>query len=982
MKRKLNQLLIASALFAPTGAFALGLGQIQINSALNQPLNAQINLTATGGYEFEQLSARLASAKAFAQSGLDRPSFLSDLQFSIQPRPDGGATILITSTRPIREPIVNFLMELDWPQGRLVREFAMFLDPSPTVIAPPKQAVAALPPVPSTPRTAATAPPPAAPKPARPAPPKRPPPAPLQTNVPLGSETYTVPRGDTLWAIAQRVRPHPAVSTQRMMESLFLANPGAFSKSSMDNLLAGAVLRIPSIQEIDPSINPAEAVARAPTPPPTASSQPAVSPEPEPQVRLLPTESETATPAATATTPTTAPLQSNLAIQMDQGRLKLKVADLNDLRSRVSSLAQVDNAALSTLQQGEQAPVESPPGEPAQSGEQTPVETPPGEQAQSGEQAPAETPPPSEPVVPPPSATESPAGEVTSTAPLSESTPPSSLEPVPPPSAFQEVTPPTLETPPSATSTSEIAEATPPVSEDTAQPGESTSEPPPSGTESSAPPVAEATPPEPAPQAEPPAAGPTTQAQTAVTPVSQPAPEKSATGLERLLNHPLLRNPVIWALGGFLAILIIALLIMMRRRPKDEEGEAQALFPTEEDKPSQTPKRPGAMPEADQSATRPPVLAAGQVMEDLTRPMPLQTPRTTGPRTIPNPLERVELLMSVGNYAEAENTVRVAMREDPGNPILSGKLLDIFFATKNKDAFVREAQALHDKFPDKAGPLWTRISRMGRELAPDHPLFSGASEDVPATRAIELQKNEPISKRPQGGDGDLGGLEFDVPERSSLVDDTRPSLKAPADSLDGLDWQLPDIEPPTGKTATPAVGGRLPGKAAVEKFNLKDDFETQLKNVDFDFEPVTQIAPEDQEPGTGLPNTSLPNTEFPNTGLPNTGLPNTSLPNTEFPNTGLPNTGLPNTGIPDMDLPNLDFALGDITPSQGKTEGPISAMSGATEDYVETKLDLATAYLEMGDAIGARTLLEEVLQEGSDTQRARAEEFMTRLPNT
>jgi pilus assembly protein FimV len=903
MKRKLNRLLIASALFAPVGAFALGMGQIQIRSALNQPLNAQIELTAAAGYEYEKLSARLASAQAFAQSGLDRPGFLSDLQFSIQPRPDGGAFIQVTSRRPIREPIVNFLLELEWPQGRLVREFAVFLDPSPTGIAPPVQPVAALPPAAPVARPRAA--PPTEPPATRPTPPRRPPPAPLQTNVPLGTDTYRVPRGDTLWGIAQRLRPHPAVSPQRMMEALFLANPGAFSQSNMDRLLAGAVLRVPSIQEIDPRIDPSQVIARTPAPPPSAApSQPLPVPETEPQVRLVPPEGEPAAPAEATAPAAAATMDPGLAIQLDQGRLKLKVAGLDDIRRRVSSLAQVDNAALSALQQGGQRP--ETPAEPTAAAE--PAEQPPAEQT-------AAPPPALEPATPP------------------------ALEPAPPPQTFQEVTPAPIETPPAAAPGAEAPVEPPPAIEEAAPPslttpqGEETAAPGP-GTETPAPPAAETTPP-----AETPAPAP----QATTTPAGEtPAAEQGF--LSALLSHPLLRNPFTWALGGFVALLLIALPILLRRR-HPEEGEEENPFATAERQPSARKQEPPFEPVSElPKAPREPASTPGSD-DTLTKPMPLQP--APAPRAVANPLERVELLTAVGNYAEAENTVRSALRDNPGDVMLTGKLLDIYYATKNREAFLREAQALHDKFEDKAGTLWNRIARMGRELAPGHALFTAVSQAVPVTRAVELSKEALSARPPQGGATPLGGLDFDVPERASLAEDTRPPKEPATSALDNLDWQLPDMEPPTGKTATPPGGGGPPGKAAAAKTSLQDDFEAQLQNVDFDFEPVTQIAPEDgREHGTGFPATEMPKTEMPKT-----------------------------------ELPNLDFALGEETaPAAKQGDSPISAMSAATEDYVETKLDLAVAYLEMGDAVGARTLLEEVLQEGSITQKKRAEDFITKLP--
>jgi len=230
---------------------------------------------------------------------------------------------------------------------------------------------------------------------------------------------------------------------------------------------------------------------------------------------------------------------------------------------------------------------------------------------------------------------------------------------------------------------------------------------------------------------------------------------------------------------------------------------------------------------------------------------------------------------------------------------------------------------------------------MGRTLVPDHPLFGGKARTQPATipnTPPELAK--PKQEKPD--DNPFGALDFEAIDRSK---DTEPQAKPTASNdilsdLDGLDWQLPDMEPPT---ASIDLSEEVPKEeppsqlAAPETSTPQSDFEDQLKNLNFDFEPTTQSPPRKDE----------------------------DSPLTQFP--------------------DLDFALdeGSAPPAEqveDKDDRPISAMSASAEDYVETKLDLATAYLEMGDPVGARTLLEEVLQEGNVKQKERAEQFMAKLP--
>lgn len=126
--RKLATAAAVSLALASGGAFGLGLGDIEMRSALNQPMNAEIRLTSVRTGELNGMIVQLASADAFARAGIERSAVLTDLSFSID---QTGATpvIRIISRRPVVEPFLNFLLEVDWPQGRMVREYTVLLDP-------------------------------------------------------------------------------------------------------------------------------------------------------------------------------------------------------------------------------------------------------------------------------------------------------------------------------------------------------------------------------------------------------------------------------------------------------------------------------------------------------------------------------------------------------------------------------------------------------------------------------------------------------------------------------------------------------------------------------------------------------------------------------------------------------------------------------------------------------------------------------------
>jgi len=121
--------LLISLLFIPGQLLSLGLGEIEVDSALNQPLNAQINLISARAEELEEMRVELAPANVFDRVGVPRPFFLTQLKFKPVSLPGGGMAIRVTSKDPVREPFLTFLVEVTWPQGRLLREYTVLLDP-------------------------------------------------------------------------------------------------------------------------------------------------------------------------------------------------------------------------------------------------------------------------------------------------------------------------------------------------------------------------------------------------------------------------------------------------------------------------------------------------------------------------------------------------------------------------------------------------------------------------------------------------------------------------------------------------------------------------------------------------------------------------------------------------------------------------------------------------------------------------------------
>ena len=94
-------------------AHAAGLGKLVVFSALGQPLRAEIDVTATRE-ELADMKAQLASPETFKQAGLDYATTLLGIRFTLDKRPNGQAVIKLSSERPINDPFVDMLLELNW----------------------------------------------------------------------------------------------------------------------------------------------------------------------------------------------------------------------------------------------------------------------------------------------------------------------------------------------------------------------------------------------------------------------------------------------------------------------------------------------------------------------------------------------------------------------------------------------------------------------------------------------------------------------------------------------------------------------------------------------------------------------------------------------------------------------------------------------------------------------------------------------------
>ncbi len=277
MKRILVLVLAVSAFSVPSVIQGLGLGELELNSALNQSFDARIVLLKAKPDELDSLTIGLADMDAFRKAGIDRPFILSKLRFAVISNETGPDYIRITSPEPIREPFLDFLIEVNWSRGRLLREYTVLLDPpvyeATVEVAEFEAPEAAAAPTREAPSYAA---PVEAPKmvESRPSPPA--PSAPdISHDVQYGpghipdyaphpaavdGEYGPVIAGDTLWSLAKHFRPDTSVSVQQMMLALLRANPNAFSRDNVNGLYKDHILRIPDRDEVT-ALNKAEALA-------------------------------------------------------------------------------------------------------------------------------------------------------------------------------------------------------------------------------------------------------------------------------------------------------------------------------------------------------------------------------------------------------------------------------------------------------------------------------------------------------------------------------------------------------------------------------------------------------------------------------------------------------------------------------------------------------------------------------------------------
>ncbi|MDF3934640.1 FimV/HubP family polar landmark protein [Pseudomonas citronellolis] len=930
--RKLVQAIAAASALTTGMAHALGLGDIHLHSALNQPLNADIDLTDVRDLSAGEIIPKLASPEDFAKSGVDRNFFLTGVKFTAVVQPNGKSVIHVTSDKPVQEPYLNFLVEVLWPNGRLLREYTVLLDPP---LYSPQVAAAA------APRAPVAAPAPVVRQPVAPVAPRAVEPA-SAVSAPSsrgleGNEYRTGPR-DTLWEIASRARPDGSVTVNQTMLAIQDLNPDAFLGGNINRMKSGQVLRLPDAQQIR-SRSPGEADTQVreqrsawregrnlaggarqldATQRASAGAAPEQA-ESKDSLRLVSGETgkgkggDKGAKNGKALNEKLAVTQESLdSTRRANDELQDRMTDLQSQLDKLQKLIELKDAQLAKLQ-----------GE---------LNTPPG-------QAPAQG-----------AATPQPAAPASAAAPA-EATPPAAAAPAtPPPAAVQ-----------------------------------------------------------PAKPAEPKPAAP--------KPVVQ-APAENQPGLiEELLANPTL----LAAVGGSLVLVLLLVLLLLRRRAAQAEGTKAE------------PQMSGG-----DAAEEPLELSAGEFDslslddEPVSAAAPVAAAAEKVAAQTSDPLGEADIYIAYGRFNQAAELLQGAIYDEPQRADLRLKLMEVLAEIGDREGFARQENELRELggVEPQVEQLKSRYPGMvaaaaaaaiggvaAASLSDDLDHFSLDDLDLaeesaaPAEPAaaplagadlddafdlglddLQFDDEQPVANpAPQAKADELSLEDFDLDAELKL--DQPASEPAPLKADDDFAFDL-DLDSDLNKAASaaPAVSDEL------SEFSLDlsdeqpvaagkaDDFLYDLSEADGE---LPASAEDEFSFDLGAEPALEPHAEASSELADDFDL---SLPE-ETP--AAPAEGdsfaaqLDQVSAEldklasDLDEPAAsvpDFAaepVADIAAGEDDDEDEFDFLSGA--DEAATKLDLARAYIDMGDAEGARDILDEVISEGSDQQQKEARELLERL---
>ena len=271
MARKFAAVVFSLGCLQASSVMALGLGELTLDSFLNEPLNARVDLLNTGGLHQDEIRIRLATKEDFDKLGLHRAYFLTNIKFEVVTGDSGNAQLVISSDEPVLEPYLDFIVEARWPSGRLLREYTVLVDPpvfdqsSPIISASARVAEVDGEPDPlkktQDPAAVKTSGTHVGVKKSELAPgdmPQRDYNA-EASPTPMPGSRYMVHRNDTLWEIALQARPEGASVHQTMLD-IQRINPDAFIGGNINRVKSGYIIYLPDSGDIS-SADLSEAMA-------------------------------------------------------------------------------------------------------------------------------------------------------------------------------------------------------------------------------------------------------------------------------------------------------------------------------------------------------------------------------------------------------------------------------------------------------------------------------------------------------------------------------------------------------------------------------------------------------------------------------------------------------------------------------------------------------------------------------------------------
>ena len=1101
-RRRRRSLALATVLAAilaaalPLSTQALGFGAIKLKSALNEPLDAEIDLLAATAADVDALKVRLAPREAFLRAGIERQAVLHEIKFSVERRANGTYYIHLKTRQPVREPFLNFLLEMEWPNGRMLREYTVLLDPpelfhrQPTFVEAPETAepapepqVAQAEPAPEpaplvpepAPAPAAQAEPeplfgpdvtpapepepqvaeapaepaPLVPEPAaeaapepepilapEPAPEAVPEPEPQLAGAPAveeGEELFPrIPlteyreavaaaaaeeaapaepmvggeldygitqKGDTLWQIAERLKRDDSVSIYQVMMALLQSNPEAFVDGNVHRLKVGRVMRIS-----DPSLLYAMSAEEAAaeyrrqteawneyrqqvaqvetTPQPIVAGEAgegAAVAQAEPEGELS-VEAPAGEPAPGAGTAEQAEAQSAALIALrdevqqalDQARADpnanpeqiSRLSLLLDEIKRLEGAVNVQDTDLAALQ-AELARLHEEGAQPAPQVAEAPASQAPAEEAAG----PGAQEAPEQPSAQP--AEEQVAAAEPEAAPAGESAPAAGEEAgaeagpeaggLTPEEIAAGETPPT-EAPETAVEEAEVVPA------EGVTPAEGEAAPQPVGQ------VAEA--PVPAPAEEAPQ-------ETGGFRAMVSAVLAAVTGVLGGLGG----SPILIAVAGTALVVLLLGIILIRRRRALESGEESIL--TGEAEGAEGGAGGGDVASKEESSFLSDFAISGMnaiQAED----------------SEVDPVTEADVFMAYGRYEAAEERLKDAIGKDPGRMELKLKLLELYYTTKNKSAFENAAAELYGALGEQAesNPDWAKVVSMGVELAPDNPLFAGGTPSSDSIKVgadmsdseimdigLETGVFDAAEMGQQATAGDVNSAETMITSSSELDFSLDAPEPAPDTTLANAGQDISEL--PTETVAEPAPAQSAPSEAfkvgdlgtggagseaftaggldepvKSEEFDLDVGESAPAKSEEFDLDLAASAPAQSEELVMKQDFDPAKSQEF---NLDDLQQPAGPASSQEF------NLDADLSPAGGSDETMLDLGL-DATDAAGEDVGLDSAV-----DEVGTKLDLAKAYIDMGDPDGARSILGEVLEEGTDAQKQEAQQLMQQI---